>query len=274
MEDVATSSISLSDIITGCLLLFGFISAGLCYLHHRQNRPDEPELTEVLINRSWDTVQVGILMGSLFLLYFLASFTGLLFYEEQIPVARLGITILIYCILVAVIAVINRKRGGNWATSLGMGKSNLSKLLLAPVFYLALIPFLMLIAKGWHVLLELIFRAEPQLQEVAEIVSSQLTWLEISYILMAIFGAPIYEEFMFRGIIFPYFVKRMGLRNGIILVSFLFALMHFHLPSFIPLALLSAALCLAYWRTGSLWVSIGMHMIFNAVTILALNVAG
>ena len=50
--------------------------------------------------------------------------------------------------------------------------------------------------------------------------------------------------------------------------------MHFHLPSFAALFLLSGALCLAYWRTGSLWVSIGMHTIFNAVSILALNIIG
>ncbi len=274
MEDAIPSNLSLSEIMTLCLFVFGMISAALCYSHHRKAPPNRSELTMKLVSRSWTTMQVGILMSVLFLLYFLASFTGLLFYEEQIPVARLGITILIYSILITVIAIINRKRGGSCSTSLGMGKHNLKKLLLAPVFYLAFIPFLMLIAKGWHLLLELVFQAEPELQEVAKIVSSQLTWLEISYILMATVGAPIYEEFMFRGIIFPYFIKRMGLINGIVLMSVLFALMHFHLPSFVPLALLSSVLCLAYWRTGSLWVSIGIHMIFNAISILALNIAG
>ncbi len=71
-----------------------------------------------------------------------------------------------------------------------------------------------------------------------------------------------------------YFVKRAGMSVAVIVVSVLFALMHFHLPSFVPLFMLSAILCLTYWRTSSLWTSIGVHMIFNAVSILALNIAG
>jgi membrane protease YdiL (CAAX protease family) len=272
MEEAATSGISLVTIITAFLLTSGLITAVLCFFHHRRNPPNCSELTGIMIARSWDTLQVGILLATLFLLYFLASFTGLLLYEEQIPAARLGITILIYAILITVIAIINRKRGVSWPDSLGMGLGNLRKLLIAPVLYLAAIPFIMLLSKGWHLLLQLFLHAEPELQEVAKIVSRQLSWLEISYMFMAIFAAPVYEELLFRGIVFPYLIKRVGLTKGIVVISLLFALIHFHLPSVVPLALLSAALCLAYWRTGSLWVSIGMHMIFNAVTILVLNV--
>jgi membrane protease YdiL (CAAX protease family) len=36
---------------------------------------------------------------------------------------------------------------------------------------------------------------------------------------------------------------------------------------FISLLILSIGLSAAYWRTGSLWVSIAMHSIFNAVTL-------
>ena len=85
---------------------------------------------------------------------------------------------------------------------------------------------------------------------------------------------PLYEEVLFRGVLFPYLTKRAGLAGGTLLVSALFALLHFHLPSMAPLFLLSIALCLAYWRTGSLWVNIGIHAIFNATSILALNIVG
>ena len=57
--------------------------------------PDPATLTERLSGRAWETFQVGIVLGALFLLYFLASFTGLFFYEEQLPLARLVVTFLI-----------------------------------------------------------------------------------------------------------------------------------------------------------------------------------
>jgi membrane protease YdiL (CAAX protease family) len=44
--------------------------------------------------------------------------------------------------------------------------------------------------------------------------------------------------------------------------------------SFLSLMILSAATCLAYWRTGSLWTSIAMHACFNAITLLSLQLIG
>jgi membrane protease YdiL (CAAX protease family) len=264
----------LYNIINWTLLLGGMAVASLLWLHERSAPPDRHALTETLVQRSWETFQVGILLSSLLLLYTLAMFTGRFFYEDQIPLAKLGVTIVIYAILVGIITVINRFRHGNWASSCGMGLHQLKKLALAPVLYLAFIPFLMLASKGWHLLLQHLFHVEVELQDVAQVVTQELSWLQIGYMFTAIFVAPIYEELMFRGIIFPYLVKRSGLISATVLVSLLFALLHFHTPSALPLFLLSTALCMAYWRTGSLWVSIGMHTLFNAVSILALNMVG
>ncbi|MDF7826078.1 type II CAAX endopeptidase family protein [Pontiellaceae bacterium B12227] len=264
--------------LTAFLLIGGFMTAALLYLNHRRNPPSGAQLTEVLSERSWSTLQVFILLGSLFLLYYLAGLSGPLIgqfiYEEQVPFVKLMITLVIYTILMVLIGIMNKRNGGSWASSLGMEFSNLRKLLLAPVAYLAVIPFIILASKGYHLLLEKLSSSEVELQEVAQIVSGNLSWVEILYILTAIFVAPVYEELMFRGVLFPYCVKRAGLVPATLAVSVLFALMHFHLPSFVPLLMLSAALCLTYRRTGSLWTSIGVHMIFNAVSILALNISG
>ena len=235
---------------------------------------DRKALTARIAARSWSTPQVGIVLGALLLLYFLASFVGLLFYEEQIPLVRLAASFLIYAVIMVLMALVNRRRGSSWADSFGMGTKQLKKLVLAPVLYLALIPFLMLAATAWHLLLQYGFGLEIDLQDVAQVVTQEPSWLQALYILMAIFVAPLFEEIMFRGLLFPYLVKRGDLVGGTVLVSLLFAMMHFHLPSFVPLFLLSATLCLAYWRTGSLWVGIGTHAIFNAVSILVLNVMG
>jgi membrane protease YdiL (CAAX protease family) len=264
----------LNTILNWVLLGGGLLIALLLSLYLRRNPANPTKLTHEIATRSWNTLQVGILLGTLLLLYFLASFIGLFFYEDQIPLVQLIVTLVIYSIVVAVITLINRRRGGSWKTSCGMGVRQLRKLAISPLLYLAFIPFLMLISKGYHLLLEYFLGSELELQDVAQIVSQELSWLQILYIIMAIVVAPVYEELLFRGIVFPFMVKRIGLVGGTFLVSIFFAALHAHLPSVVPLFLLSAALCLAYWRTGSLWVSIGIHTIFNAVSILALNIVG
>ncbi|MCF7818801.1 MAG: CPBP family intramembrane metalloprotease [Kiritimatiellales bacterium] len=264
----------LYTVIEGTLFCGGLVAAFLLLRHQRLHPADMQALTNGIVARSWNTFQLGIVLGSLLLLYLLASFSGLLFYAEQIPLARLCITLVIYTLIVILVSIINRRRGGSWAESCGMGLRNLKKLALSPVFYLAIIPFLMLATKAYHLLLQHVFGIEMELQEVAKIIAQKLSWLQILYAFTAIFAAPLYEELIFRGLAFPYLVKRAGLAGGTALVSLLFALMHFHVPSLVPLFLLSCALCLAYWRTGSLWVNIGMHTIFNAVSILVLNMAG
>jgi membrane protease YdiL (CAAX protease family) len=262
----------LYTILNWGLLGGGLIVAALLTLYLRRHPLNRSELTQEIARRSWNTLQVGVLLGTLLVLYFLVSFVGMFFCEDQIPLVQLITTIVIYSIIVILITLINRKRGSSWEASCGMGAHQLRKLFISPILYLAFIPFLMVISKGYHQLLEYIFGAEVELQEVAQLIAEESSWLKTLYIGMVILIAPLYEELLFRGIVFPYVVKRTGLVGGTLLVSLFFALLHFHLPSVVPLFLLSAALCLAYWRTGSLWVSIGIHTIFNTVSIFALNV--
>lgn len=231
-------------------------------------------LTDQIASRAWSTPQIGIVLGALLLLYFLASFAGIFFYEEQIPLVRLATTILIYTILGVLIALINQRCGGAWTDRYGMGFKQLKKLLFPPLFYLAFLPLLIVTANAWHLLLQQVTGLEIELQDVAQAVTQEPSWLRTLYILTAVFAAPLFEEVLFRGMLFPYLVKYTGLAKGTLLVSLSFAVMHFHPPSFVPLLLFSAILCLAYWRTGSLWVSIGIHAIHNAVTILALHSGG
>jgi len=91
---------------------------------------------------------------------------------------------------------------------------------------------------------------------------------------IAIVGAPVFEEIVFRGILFPWLARRTGFWPGVVVVSALFAALHLHLPSLLPLFLLSAMFCVAYARTRSLWVPIGMHALFNAVSVLLLTLMG
>lgn len=238
------------------------------------SKKESAALTARMAARAWRTHEVGLILGTHLLLFLLASFTGLFFYEEQIPAAELAITYLIYILVLGLIHFICRQRGGTWASSFGLGLRQLKFLALSPLLYLIVFPLLVLAANAWHFLLEGSSGQEAELQDVAKAITNETSWLQGLYIFTAIVIAPLFEEVMFRGLLFPYLAKRGGLALGITMTALFFAVVHFHLPSFVPLALLSAALCLAYWRTGSLWICIGMHTIFNTVTILVLNGQG
>lgn len=86
-------------------------------------------------------------------------------------------------------------------------------------------------------------------------------------ILIAIAGAPLVEELLFRGILYPFLKNKFGFRNALWLTSFLFAAFHLHLPSLLPLFVLAVAFTLLYEWTGSLIAPILMHAGFNSMSL-------
>lgn len=92
----------------------------------------------------------------------------------------------------------------------------------------------------------------------------------LHFLLFACIIAPIWEEITFRGFLYPFLKAKAGKTTALILSSFLFAAMHQHLPSFIPLSCLGALLALLYERKGSLGYTILLHAFFNFSTCLVL----
>jgi len=135
------------------------------------------------------------------------------------------------------------------------------------VAYLAVLPLLFTTALVYQFIL---LRAGivPSLQNVAEIMLQARDPLTLTYLLLlATVLAPLYEECLFRGIVLPVLLRRMGTGPAIALTSLIFAAIHMHLPSLAPLFVVSVGFSLAYLYTGSLWASICMHAIFNGVNL-------
>jgi membrane protease YdiL (CAAX protease family) len=271
MEESTASFPVLYSILNWSMLGGGSIVAVCVWRWHQRHPPNRAACTGVIVARAWNPTHLGVLLFAIVLLYLLASGNGQLFQDEQLPAARLAIITLIYALLIMLIGILNRKRGVLWAEGFGMGSEEVRLLRLSPLLYLAAIPFLMIVTQGYHWVLDHWFHMELTIQDAAQVITEEDTWLQAGYILAAIIAAPVYEELIFRGILLPYLVKHFGMVGGVLAVSALFGLIHIHIPSFLPLFLLSVALCLAYWRTGSLWVSIGIHAIFNAVGALAIK---
>ncbi len=83
--------------------------------------------------------------------------------------------------------------------------------------------------------------------------------------------AGIGEEFFFRGILQRMFIRLT--KNpwmGIILTAAIFSGIHFQFYGFFPRMLLGILLGAIYWYSGSLWVAILCHFLYDATVIVAI----
>jgi uncharacterized protein len=86
----------------------------------------------------------------------------------------------------------------------------------------------------------------------------------------AIVLAPVAEEMLFRGIVYPT-LKQSGHRQLALWVSaLLFASIHVNLMAFVPLTFLALVLAWLYERTGNLLAPIVAHSVFNAANTILL----
>ena len=92
--------------------------------------------------------------------------------------------------------------------------------------------------------------------------------------IFAVVVAPMEEEFLFRGYLYGIMRRFAGPAVGIFLNAALFAAIHAHLPSFGGLFVLAVCLTLAYEWSGSLFVPMAMHAIFNLCNVVELFTGG
>jgi len=85
----------------------------------------------------------------------------------------------------------------------------------------------------------------------------------------AVVVAPLVEELIFRGFIYGVIKRYTDAWFAALCSALLFAVVHFHVGSLLPLAVLALLLCAAYELSGSLLVPMLLHALFN-LTSLAL----
>ena len=90
---------------------------------------------------------------------------------------------------------------------------------------------------------------------------------------IAIVLAPFVEEILFRGILYPVIKQAGHPRAALWGTSLLFAAIHNHLPSFLPLLLLALMLIWLYEKTDNLLAPIAAHSLFNALNFAMLHFA-
>jgi uncharacterized protein len=86
----------------------------------------------------------------------------------------------------------------------------------------------------------------------------------------AVLIAPICEEIFFRGYLFGGLLRRWSFWPSMLLSSFLFALAHGDIGSFVVLFVVGMVLAVVRWRIGSLWAGIAIHVANNATAAIAI----
>lgn len=129
---------------------------------------------------------------------------------------------------------------------------------------------------------------------VTALMSAKGWWLRIYLGVFTVVIAPVAEEFIFRGMLYPFvkqfrwpaltqFVRHLGwpglawfLRRRAwrllawLGISFLFALIHWDALAFVPLFLLALILTWLYERSDTLLAPITAHALFNTVNLILL----
>jgi membrane protease YdiL (CAAX protease family) len=85
-----------------------------------------------------------------------------------------------------------------------------------------------------------------------------------------VISAPITEEILFRGFLFGGTRPITGVVAAAIITGFIFSLAHYNLGLILPFTAVGAILALSYQRTGSLFVPMGAHFLFNLVSFAIL----
>jgi len=92
--------------------------------------------------------------------------------------------------------------------------------------------------------------------------------IRVLLIVYACLLAPFAEEIIFRGYIYAAVKRYTGPLFSMVVVGLLFSVVHMNIPAAIPLWAFAIVLALAYELSGSLWVPIGIHSLFNTLNIV------
>jgi membrane protease YdiL (CAAX protease family) len=167
-----------------------------------------------------------------------------------------------------------RQHQTGWRETFGFGGPQLSRalltavvvtfLILPAVWLLQYLSVLALTRLGWP----------PEEQVAVALISGAKSWwLRVYLGVFAVVLAPVAEEFIFRGVLYP-FVKQLGSpRCAWFGVSALFALIHLDAGTLVPLFVLALALTWLYEKTDNLLAPITAHSLFNVANLILLCLA-
>lgn len=229
----------------------------------------------------WRAEAVLLLVGGVMICFCLGSVTvGLLhqakvtgFKSEESFAAILVATLCFHGVLLGLLIPFLKYHQTGWGEALGLRREGLGATFVQALSVLGvMLPVTWgLQWLGTEILTRLHWGAEAQVA-VDLLLKAPSLALRVYLVIFAVVVAPVAEEFLFRGVLFPY-IKQLGYpKLAWLAPSFVFALIHVNLPTFMPLFVLALALTWLYERTGRLIANMAVHSLFNAVNVILLFV--
>ena len=171
----------------------------------------------------------------------------------------IGISIVLYFVI--------KKFKGKIA-DLGVSfKDFLRDIRIGVIGYIAILPILALILVIVISVLQLIKYDQPASTALEILYEDSRPKLLLILTVLVTFLGPVAEELFFRGFAYPAIRKRLGVRNAVIIVSAVFAMLHMNVVAFFPILGLGVLLAYLYEKTGSLIPSISVHVIHNSAVV-------
>ncbi len=154
--------------------------------------------------------------------------------------------------------------------ALGLSAGSVKKLIIAPIgaYLIVLCSHYLLELTGFLEWIQTVTQAPSEQSVVTLLRQSSDLPLIVAICFSAGVAAPLVEEIVFRGFLYPLLKKYTGLWFALISSSLLFGIIHVSLVPFIPLAIFGAVLILLYEYTRTIWAPIIAHAIFNAATLI------
>lgn len=264
--------------IYGVIVLLGLLILGWFALRIRREPLRWRDSLSRLYWRPWNLADVQPLLLLLVCAFVLGqviqvALLGLATPPDADTSSRLLVlqSVLFHWLGLGALVVMLRRRRLPWHSAFGVDSATAGRDAFRGLLtLLGTMPILVGAAFIYNFVLQL-FGFQPTLQDVAFIISDETSpWMRAYFVLLAVVIAPVFEELLFRGLLLPALARRYGAAAATLVISAVFAVIHGHLPSVVPLFILSVSLCLAYIGTGSLVASIVMHAVFNGVTVALL----
>ncbi len=211
------------------------------------------------MNKFWSPHSIILLIviafgGNLLLSYFFGEFF------ESRPFLAYGVQILVFIFAIFLCIAWNKQKVS--LENIGFHKVPFFKTLGIIVLSWIIISALLVILTS---LLPNLPGFQPQ-ESHLDIFGNSLVQ-KIGFAILAIVIAPLFEEIIFRGILFPWMLQWLSPLLAIIFNGMLFGLLHLEFQSFIPLALIGTILAFLRYKTKSLYPTIGFHVINNTLAV-------
>lgn len=194
---------------------------------------------------------------------------------EPVAPAELSITAMFIsimfqlCICAVLLFYLRQVRNLNPLELFGFNRLNLRRIFsTAGLFMLPTFVIVMLTSAGMLHWMESFWPDMASQESVEAFRRSKDPIAKAMLVIAAAIVAPIVEETVFRGFIYGVIKRFTDSWFAGICSALLFAVVHCHIGSMVPLTVLALILCVAYEFTGSLAVPMVMHGLFNGGSIV------